>query len=328
MMSALGDAVHVLPLICALKRHSPRLRVSWVLEPAASRLVSGHPLVDEVVVHRRGLAALKDLKWRMRNRHFDILLDLQVALKAGLATSVIPAERKIGFDFARARDLNWLFTNEKIPRHPHQHVQDQYFEFLRYLGVQAEPVEWMLGPWPGEEKVATPLVWDQTKQLVSLVLATSRAEKDWEASRWARLVTALHEQYKLQPVLVGGSSRKESAIAATIGRESSAPVISTLGCSLRAMVGVLSRSSLVISPDTAPLHMSVALGVPVISLMGYTNPLRVGPYRRYHELIVDAYGDPGENYKPSLEYRPGRMQRIEVSDVLDKVRLWRDSTAA
>jgi heptosyltransferase I len=327
-MSALGDAVHVLPVICALKRHAPRVRISWVLEPAASRLVSGHPLVDEIIIHRRGIAALGDLRSRMRKRHFDILLDLQVALKAGLATSVIPADRKIGFDISRARDLNWLFTNERIPAHPPQHVQDQYFEFLRYLGVPSEPVEWMLGPWPGEEKIAAPLVWDQTRPLVSLALATSRVEKDWDASRWARLATALHEQYKLQPVLVGGSSAKENAIAATISRESAAPVISTLGCSLRALVGVLSRSALVISPDTAPLHMSVALGVPVISLMGYTNPLRVGPYRRFQELIVDVYGDPGEQYRPSTEHRRGRMQRIEVSDVLDKVRLWRDSTAA
>jgi heptosyltransferase I len=74
--------------------------------------------------------------------------------------------------------------------------------------------------------------------------------------------------------------------------------------------------------------MSVALDRPVISLMGYTNPRRTGPYRKYHDLIIDAYGDPGEIYPISMENRPGRMKRIEVAHVLDKVDLWRGRYSA
>jgi heptosyltransferase I len=68
--------------------------------------------------------------------------------------------------------------------------------------------------------------------------------------------------------------------------------------------------------------MSVALDRPVISLMGYTNPKRTGPYRKFHDLIIDAYGDPGEDYPPSMENKPGRMVRIETSDVLEKIAVW------
>jgi len=60
----------------------------------------------------------------------------------------------------------------------------------------------------------------------------------------------------------------------------------------------------------------------VVSLMGYNNPKRVGPYRRFHDLIVDAYGDPGEQYPISLAHRLGRMPRIQVDDVLAKVEHW------
>ena len=63
--------------------------------------------------------------------------------------------------------------------------------------------------------------------------------------------------------------------------------------------------------------MAVALDRPVISLIGYTNPKRTGPYRRFHDLVVDAYGDPGESYPISMENRLDRMQRIGVRDVLD-----------
>jgi heptosyltransferase I len=77
------------------------------------------------------------------------------------------------------------------------------------------------------------------------------------------------------------------------------------------------------APDTGPLHIAVALDRPVISLMGYTNPKRTGPYRRFHDLIVDAYGEPGEDYGITMENRLDRMPRITVRDVLDRVERWR-----
>ena len=99
--------------------------------------------------------------------------------------------------------------------------------------------------------------------------------------------------------------------------------LSALGSGLRPLVGILDGSALVLAPDTGPLHASVALGRPTISLMGYTNPKRTGPYRRFHDLLIDAYGDPGEDYPISMQNRPGRMPRITVRDVLDRVELWR-----
>ena len=78
--------------------------------------------------------------------------------------------------------------------------------------------------------------------------------------------------------------------------------------------------------------MAVALDRPVVSLMGYNNPKRVGPYRRFHDLLVDAYGDPGEDSPISLAHRYGRMARIHAGDVLGKVERWaavyRDATPA
>src|SRR5205823_11681366 len=97
---------------------------------------------------------------------------------------------------------------------------------------------------------------------------------------------------------------------------------SALGSGLRNLVSILDASALVLSPDTGPLHMTVALNRPVISLVGYTNPKRTGPYRRFHDLMIDAYGDTGENYPISMENRPGRMIRIEPRHVLEKVQLW------
>ena len=89
------------------------------------------------------------------------------------------------------------------------------------------------------------------------------------------------------------------------------------------LVCVLDGSALVLSPDTGPLHITVALGRPVVSLISYSNPKRVGPYRRFRDLMIDAYGGPGEDYAPWMETRPGRMGRITVARVLEKVERWR-----
>jgi heptosyltransferase I len=324
MMSAVGDAVHVLPLVTALKRHNPRTRITWILQPGPASLVRGHPDVDEIIIfeRRRGWRAFADIRRALRNRSFDVVLSLQVYFKAGVITALTPAPVKLGFDRVRARDLNWLFTTHRIPARPNQHVQDQYFEFLEALGVPHEPVTWKLGPWPHEAQARREFVSRIPRPAVTLVLATSNPQKDWIPERWAELVDTLHEDFGLQPVIAGGRSDRELEFEQAILRVARHRPFSTLGVPLRELVWLIDASELVISPDTGPLHMAVALDTPVIGLMAYNNPKRVGPYRKYQDLMLDAYGNPGENYPISPEHRENRMSRIQVADVIDRVRVW------
>jgi len=324
MMSAIGDAVHVLPVISALKRHDPSCHVTWIVQPGPASLVRGHPAVDELLVFEkaRGWRALADMRRMLATRPFDLLVDLQVYIKAGLVTALAHAPVKLGFDRARARDFNWLFTSRRIPPHAPQHVQNQYFEFLSALGVSPEPVVWSLGPWESERALQLALLAPFGGPVATLVIGSSHPQKEWLPSRWAELSDALHEQFGLVTVLAGGNSAREQATATEIVRLSRHRPHSTLGIPLRQLVALLDGSALVISLDTAPLHMAVALDRPVISLMGYNNPKRVGPYRRFHDLVVDAYGDPGENYPVSAAHRHDRMSRIQVRDVLEKVARW------
>jgi heptosyltransferase I len=295
-----------------------------VLQPGPARLVRGHPDIDDLVLFdkSKGLRAYLEVREEMSRRQIDIVLGLQVYLKAGLVTALIDAPVKVGFDRARARDLNFLFTTHRIPPHPQQHVQDQYFEFLQYLGVPHEPVVWNLGPWPDEREAQRAFFAKFDQPVVSLVVGTSKAEKDWRAERWAALTDVLVDRFGLAPVIVGGRSERELATVRVIEATARHRPYNALGGSLRDMIGILDGSALVISLDTGPLHMAVALDRPVISLMGYNNPKRVGPYRRFHDLIVDAYGDPGEDYPITPAHRHDRMGRISVDDVIEKVELW------
>ena len=326
MLSAIGDAVHVLPVATALKRAWPDTRITWVIQPVPHMLVNGHPAIDDFVLfhRRRGLAgawAFRDLRSQMRGRQFDLLIGLQVYFKAGVITALTPARVKLGFDRSRARDAQWLFTNRRIPFHPQQHVQDQYFEFLRYLGIDPEPVTWDLRLSDDEREAQRRFFAELGRPACAVVVGTSKVEKNWTAAGYARVLEVVDRDHGLRPVIVGGPSTVERRMADDVLSMCKAQVVDTLGNDLRKLTWLLDGSALVISPDTGPLHIARALGTPAVSLFGYTNPKRAGPYRIWEDLVVDGYArHPGEDYPITPAYRDG-MKRVTVERVLDKVSL-------
>jgi heptosyltransferase I len=330
MMSAIGDVVHVLPVLHALKRHAPTCHITWVLKPVPANLVRGHPLIDEIVEFNpdHGWRAYIEVASRLRQERFDLLLDFQVALKAGIVTALLRARTKLGFDRARARDANWLFTNTRIPPHAPQHVADQYFEFLRYLNVEPEPVAWHLGPWKSERAWQQEFFSKFDRPVASINIATTNADRDWVPERWAGVIDALWDQYGLESVLVGGRSDRELATAAAISSTARHKPQSALGSGVRRLVSILDGSALIIALDSAPLHIGTALGRPVISLMANADPRRTGPYRRSQDLIVDRYHDAGEVSPISSKRRWGRMPLITVDDVLARLEIWHNQYAA
>jgi heptosyltransferase I len=325
MLSAIGDAVHVLPVANALRRHWPTARITWVIQPVPHVLVRDHPAIDRFLVfhRRRGLAAwesFRELALQYPQRPFDLVLGLQVYLKAGILTGLAPARVKLGFDRERARDLNWLFTGERIPFEGQHHVQDQYLEFLTHLGVDPHPVTWGIELTPGERTAQSRFFAELGRPACAVVAGTSKRAKNWSAEGYARVLEALESDFGLRPVLVGGPSPIEREIADRALAETRATtVVDALGDDLRRLLWILDGSALTISPDTGPLHISRALETPVVGLYGYTNPKRTGPWRKYQDLVVDGYAEfPGEAYPVSSQYRDG-MQRVTVEAVLDKV---------
>lgn len=325
MLSAIGDAVHVLPVVRAIKRARPDVRVTWVIQPLPWQLVRDHPDVDRFVLfHRRrglrGLGPYLETLRELRAQPFDLLIGLQVYLKAGLLTAGARARVKLGFDRARARDFNWLFTTHRIPAAPPGHVQDQYLEFVRHLGIDPEPVEWGLQLSPEERLAQARFYENLPRPVCAVVLGTSKPQKNWSAARYARLLEALEQDFGFRTMLVGGTSEAEERVARHLRQRCRCRPIDARENDLRRLVWLIDGADLLITPDTGPLHIARALDTPVVSLFGYTNPKRVGPYRKYTDLIVDGYARwPGEDYPLSMEYRPGGMQRVSVQAVLEAV---------
>jgi heptosyltransferase I len=321
MLSALGDAVHVLPVVNALKRTWPQTRISWVIQPVPHQLVQGHEHVDEFILFRRRRGAQA---WRsftgisraLQGRRFDLLINLQVYLKAGLITSVAKADVKLGFDRRRARDMNWLFTTHRIPARPTGHVQDQYFEFIEHLGITPDPVEWRLRLSDEERAAQRSFFQGLDRPACGIVVGTSKAEKNWAPERYARLIEALEVDYGFRTVLLGGPSAAERAAAERVLRETRGQPVDAMADDVRRLLWLLDGCDLIVSPDTGPLHAARALDRPVVGLYGYTNPKRYGPYRRPWQ-VVDGYARfAGEEYGVNQQYRVNGMERVTVEMAL------------
>jgi heptosyltransferase I len=321
MLSALGDVVHALPVVTAIKRHAPATRLTWILQPGPAALVRGHAAVDEILIFERhgGWRALLDLRRRLAAHPFDLVLALKPYFKAGILTWIARAPVKLGLDRGRSRDANWLFTTHRLPPRPMGHIQDQFLEYLDAIGVPRGEPAWGLAPVPAEREAARALVAGAEGPLVGLVVASSRPAKNWPPERYAELATRLAASRGARCVLLGGSAPLERVAADAILAGTAAAPMDTLGCGLRTTLALLAACDVVVSPDTGPFHIAVAMDVPAVGLYGYTNPKRFGPYRRFADLLVDAFGDPGEDYPASARYRPGRMGRITAAAVEERV---------
>ncbi|HEX5727300.1 MAG TPA: glycosyltransferase family 9 protein [Longimicrobiaceae bacterium] len=325
LLTGLGDVVHGLPVVNALKDRDPTCRITWVVEPMPAPVLRPHSSVDEVVVYekKKGLRGILDLRRALAGKRFDLALNLNVYFKSVWPTLLSRAPHRLGFDRGRAFEGVWLFSNHHLESRPRAHTQDMFLEFLERLGVPAPaPLEWRI-PLTGEERRAQADFFAQAsggRPVCAVVPASANRKKDWLAERYAAVVDALEHDFGYRAVLVGGPGEREQAIAREIVALSRAKPAWALGDGIRRLLWLIEGSRLVIAPDTGPVHIARAFGVPVVGLYGHTNPWRVGPYRAYQELWIDRYTDPGEPPDPSRwDPKLGRMEQITVNDVLERI---------
>lgn len=322
--SALGDVIHALALVNGLRKDFTDAHLTWILEKVPYELVKLQPNVDRFIVfdRRDGLNAWHKLFRELKSERYDLLLLPQVSLRAGLISLLVRADIKLGFDWRRSRDFHWLFTNRKLKPQPLQHVQDHYFQFLDYLEIRDYPVEWNF-VFSAEE-----LSWRRSffkklgRPAVSFVVSSAIAERNWDARGFAEVMDYVDVNPKLQPMIVGGPSQRERSEAEKILQYCKCKPVLALEKSIRRTLLQLSGSLLVVSVDTGPLHAAVAMNIPTVGLYGFTDPRRTGPYKRYHDLLIDRYLDEDEE-KPPIQRatRSGRMQRISSLDVIEKIEL-------
>ncbi len=324
LLSGLGDVIHGLPLINAIRDDNPECHITWVVEPMPSAILAGHPSIDRVVVFRRrdGLAGMRQL-WRDLRAGLkpDLTLNLNVYLKSAWPTLAARGPRRIGFGRERSFDGVWLAANEHLPAALWAHTADMFMEFGRHIGLSSSPHEWRIEFTEEEQRLRDEFFGKfNGRPVATIVPASASIKKDWIAERWAEVADVLESDFGFKVVVAGGPGDREQAIAQTILDCTSAKIEWAMGDSVRRLAWIVGGSDLLVAPDTGPVHIARALGVPVIGIYGHTNPWRVGPWRRYSDLWVDKYTDPDTLPDPSnREPKWNVMPAITTDDVVGRI---------
>jgi lipopolysaccharide heptosyltransferase I len=281
--SSLGDVVHALPVLDLLKRTWPASHVSWLVTPACAGLLQGHPLLDDVILFERGrlstfwrsfraAAGLFDLTRQLRQRQFDLVIDLQGLFRSGWLARRTAAPMRVGF--ADARELAWMFYTHRIDAGSReQHAVDRNLKLARALGCGDGPVAFPI-PVDASAEESVNSMLGQPRRLAVLLPGATWPSKRWPADRFAALVAPLKQRFGLDTVLAGGAD------AAPIASRISGALDLTGRTTLGQLVALLRRADLVIANDSGPMHIAAALGRPLVAIFGPTNPLRTGPYGR------------------------------------------------
>ncbi len=278
-LSAIGDTCHVVPIVRTLQQAWPATQLTWIVGRTEARLMSLIEGVEFITVDKRaGLAARRALAAHLGDRRFEVLLHMQVALRASLAAQRVRSRIKLGFDRARARELQWLFTNARIAPLTREHVLDSFFGFLAALGIRERLLRWDV-PLPAAARAyAERLIPDAQPTLV-ISPCSSHARRNWASARYAALARHALERHGMRVILAGGPSPAELRMGAAIEAAAGVALVNQIGKdTLPQLLALLARATVLVSPDSGPVHMATMVGTPVIGLYAATNPARSGPY--------------------------------------------------
>ena len=279
-------------------------------------------LVDGVefitVDKRAGFGARHALREQLRGRQFDVLLHMQLALRASLVARNVSATVKLGFDRARARDLQWMFTNARVAPRTREHVLDSLFGFLVALGVKDRLVEWNI-PLPDEARAyADQLIPDARPTLV-ISPCSSHALRNWRTERYAAVADYAARKHHMRVILCGGPSTLEVETGAAIEKAAAMPLINQIGRdTLPQLLALLGRATALVTPDAGPAHMATMVGTPVVGLYAATNPARSGPYLS-RLWCVDAYAQAARRFRGRSPDRLPWTEKIEQRGVMDLI---------
>ena len=316
--SAIGDVTHVVPLLRTLQRAWPETALTWIVGKLERKLVGDLPGVEFVTFDKAaGWAGMRAVHAALKGRSFDALLQMQVAMRSNLLSLGIKADRRIGYDHARSKDLHGLVINERIPARTGEHVLDAIGSFCEPLGLKQTRVRWDIPISDEAHAWATEQLPGDTPTLL-VSPTSSHALRNWRPERYAAVMDhAATRGWRV--VLVGGPSAFERGMAdAVLAACKVQPLDLTGKDTLKKLLALLGRAQLLLTPDSGPMHMANAAGTRVLGLHAASNPARSGPYsdRRW---CVDKYDEAARKYlgKPASEIPWG--SKIEKPDVMDLI---------
>lgn len=332
--SALGDVCRTVPVAASLRARWPDATIGWVVQRGFEDAIAAHPAVDEVIPFPRkdfrspwrpGVAsAINGWRRRLRAGAWDLAIDAQGLGRSGLIVRASGARVRVGE--SRAREGAWLMYTRRVPIAEPRHAVDRMLDLVAAAG--AEPREEMdlavpdaASGWWRDERAAVGLAG----RPYAVIAATARwRSKQWPADRFAAVAHHLYQAGL--PCVYVGAPGEESAVRAAMPSDDSPDLVDLAGrTTVGGMMAVIDEAAIIITGDSAPLHMAAGLRTPAVALFGPTEPRRVGP-RGHGPLAVLGGVDPDRD--GLVNYRRLRdddrwMHRIETRSVIEAIEAMR-----
>nr|WP_319491306.1 glycosyltransferase family 9 protein [uncultured Desulfobacter sp.] len=296
-MSAIGDVIHTLPALNALRAHYPNAHITWLVEEAAADIVMGHPALDRVILSKRKqwVKQLKSQHWKagikgmyffiktLRDTRYDMVIDFQALLKSAAMVFLSRGKRKIGFDRGMQHaEGSFLFYNEKIPAIDMEiHALKRGLLFIEAMGIPAPEVVYHL-PIQNKERALIRTILAQNGITGSRKLFCINPQATWETKLWdntkfAKLADELSRTFSADIIFTGGP--EDTKAIEIIRLQMTAKSVNLAGkTTLKTLAALYDYADFLITTDTGPMHLAAALGTKVVAIFGSTAPWRTGPW--------------------------------------------------
>mgnify|MGYP000081805663 CR=1 FL=1 len=328
--SSLGDIIHSLPVLWALRKTYPDAYIGWVVKEVWQDVLADNPLIDHLIILRKGASGIISAIRESRSLRFDTVIDLQGLFRSGFITFFSGAAERLGF--SNARELAPIFYNNKVMVPPGTlHAIDRYMitvnalssnqiphdvpslkgekgklEFPLYISI--EDAEWV------KQFLLENNLFDK-QTLIAINPSARWIKKRWPAVSYSALINQLIKELKAGIIIVG--SKDDVPIANEISSLVHEKIgIATGKTSIKSLAALLTRVNLLITNDSGPMHIAAALGTQVVALFGPTDPELTGPYGRGHVVIRKNLDCSPCMRKPCIEGKIVCMDTITVEEVV------------
>ena len=286
--SSLGDIVHAMPTLAALRERFPGSEVTWLVKAQWASLVERIEGVDRLCIVAGGFAGWIGQVPRLRTAGFDLVVDLQGLFRSGAMAWLTGCRRRVGF--ANAREGSPLFYSDRVPvPTAEMHAVDRYLLVAEARGAGRPTVPQFRFHDRLEDRATVERLLDRvgvpaTSRWIAMNVSARWPTKRWPAGHFARLADRLQRAGLGPVVLLGGAAEQPDSTAVLKAMETKAvdltgqTPVGLLPCLLR-------RAAVLVTNDSGPMHVAAAIGVHVVALFGPTDPVRTGPYGRHHTVL-------------------------------------------
>ena len=330
-LSAIGDTCHALAVIRVIQDTWPETRITWIIGKTEASLMADIPDIEFIIFDKsKGRDAYADVRNQLTGDKFDIALCMHASLRANLLCRLISTPIRLGFDYLRARDFQWLFTNRRIAAAPGEHAMEAMMGFARHIGIPKRKLRWDIPLSAAQLEFAAR---QQTAGRPTLLISPcsslrSRNFRNWSAENYAAAANHARNKFNCKVILTGGNTDLELQYGRTIEKLCDKSLVNLIGkTSLKELLALISASQALLCPDSGPAHMATAAGTPVIGLYATSNPDRTGPYLSrdlrvnvYPEAVGRFLGKTVEDLRWGQRVRdPGAMGLIRLASVTQRI---------